>query len=135
MTTDTPAPPAVMVGVGMPAALHLDAYAREVNDAFGHIPYLVGTAAQGKRWRDVDIRLILPDDEFDRLFPDATHPGGRHKIPGNALWALMCTALSDLARSRTGLPVDFQIQRQSEANRKYPNGPRIPLGLYVNGGR
>ena len=126
--------PVATVGVGMPAALHLDAFAREIEAAFGTIPYLVGTAAQGKRGRDVDIRLMLPDDQFDQLFPDATHPGGRYKIEGNALWALLCAALSDLARARTGLPIDFQIQRQTEANTKY-DGPRIPLGIYVAGGR
>jgi hypothetical protein len=134
VTDIAPAKPTVLVGVGMPAALHLDAFAREINDAFGHIPYLVGTAAQGKQWRDVDVRLMLPDGEFDALFPDATHPGGRYKIKGNALWALMCTALSGLARQRTGLPIDFQIQRQTEANEKY-DGPRIPLGIYVHGGK
>jgi FAD/FMN-containing dehydrogenase len=48
---DEPATP--MVGVGMPAALHLDAFGREIEDAFGHLPYLVGTAAYGKQWRDL----------------------------------------------------------------------------------
>jgi len=134
VTDQTPPRPVATVGVGMPAALHLDAFAREINEAFGHIPYLVGTAAQGKQWRDVDVRLILPDDEFDHLFADATHPGGRYRIQGNAMWALLCTALADLARQRTGLPIDFQIQRATEANAKY-DGPRVPLGLYVAGGK
>lgn len=118
------------IGVGMPAALHLDGFAREIVDAFGHHPYLVGSSATGKEWRDVDVRLILPDDEFDQLFPDGGHE------QGNAMWALICAALSELARQRTGLPVDFQIQRMTDANKRYDESHvRWGLGLYVAGGR
>ncbi|WP_416520103.1 hypothetical protein [Streptomyces achromogenes] len=117
-----------MVGVGMPAALHLEAFGREIDAAFGHLPYLVGTAAVGKQWRDVDVRLILPDDEFDALFPpvEQGQPDGR--------WGLLCAAISELARVRTGLPVDFQIQRMSVANDRYP-GPRLALGLHDRNGQ
>lgn len=117
-----------MVGVGMPAALHLDAFGREIDAAFGHLPYLVGTASTSKQWRDVDVRLILPDDEFDALFPpvDNGQPDGR--------WGLLCAAISELARQRTGLPVDFQIQRQSYANDRYP-GVRQALGLHDRNGQ
>lgn len=120
--------PRPMVGVGMPAALHLDAFGREIDDAFGHLPYLVGTAATGKTWRDVDVRLILPDDEFEQLFPPVPRdqPDGR--------WGLICAAISELARQRTGLPVDFQIQRQSYANDRYP-GVRQALGLHDRNGQ
>lgn len=116
------------IGVGMPAALHLDAFARDINEAFGWLPYLVGSAATGKTWRDVDVRLILPDEEFDQLFPDGSQ--------GNAMWALLCAALSELGKQRTGLPVDFQIQRRSNANDRYPvESIRWGLGINVAGGR
>lgn len=120
--------PRPMVGVGMPAALHLDAFGREIDAAFGHLPYLVGTAGVGKTWRDVDVRLILPDDEFDALFPpvEQGQPDGR--------WGLLCAAISELARVRTGLPVDFQIQRQSYANDRFP-GVRHALGLHDRNGQ
>lgn len=124
MTTPRP-----MVGVGMPAALHLDAFGREIEAAFGYLPYLVGTASVGKTWRDVDVRLILPDDEFDALFPPietGRFPDGR--------WGLICAAISELARQRTGLPVDFQIQRQSYANDRYP-GVRQAIGLHDRNGQ
>lgn len=120
--------PRPMVGVGMPAALHLDAFGREIEAAFGHLPYLVGTAAIGKTWRDVDVRPILPDDEFDALLPpvEQGQPDGR--------WGLLCAAISELARIRTGLPVDFQIQRQTYANNRYP-GVRHALGLHDRNGQ
>lgn len=121
--------PRPMVGVGMPAALHLDAFGREINDAFGHLPYLVGTAAIGKTWRDVDVRLILPDDEFDALFPTHTRPAHQ-----DGRWGLLCAAISELARQRTGLPIDFQIQRQTYANDRYP-GVRHALGLHDRNGQ
>lgn len=116
------------IGVGMPALLHLEAFGREIDDAFGHLPCLVGSAATSKTWRDVDVRLILPDAEFDALFPEHTYPA-RH----DGRWGLLCAAISELARVRTGLPVDFQIQCQSIADECYP-GVRYALGIHSNGG-
>jgi hypothetical protein len=110
-------------GVGMPALLHLDVFGREIEEAFGHLPYLVGSAARGKEWRDVDVRLMLPDDEFDALFPKHTRPDQT-----DGRWALICAAISELGRVRTGLPIDFQIQRTTEANELY-EGVRHALGL------
>lgn len=118
-----------IIGVGMPAMLHLEAFGREINDAFGRFPYLVGSAAQGKEWRDVDVRLILPDDEFETMFP--MHHKPDHQ---DGKWGLLCAALSELARMRTRLPVDFQIQKTSWANERYP-GPRHALGIYDRNGQ
>lgn len=42
----------------------------------------------------------------------------------NARWALFSGAISEWLKSRTGLPIDFQFQRQSDANRDYPDGER-----------
>lgn len=118
------------IGVGMPAALHLDAFGREIHDAFGWHPMLVGSSATSKTWRDVDVRLILPDDEFDAIFPRTSDQQGK------AMWALMCAALSELGKQRTGLPIDFQIQRMTDANQRYDESHvRYAIGLYVDGGR
>lgn len=111
-------------GTGVPATMHLEAFGQTVKQAFGHVAYHVGTSAVSKTgWRDVDVRLMLPDDEFDALFPGY---GTAHHI--DAFWSLICAAISELGRARTGLPIDFQIQRTSDANEKYP-GFRAPLML------
>ncbi|MFJ4787618.1 hypothetical protein [Streptomyces sp. NPDC088794] len=121
--TDNPCSETGAIGVGMPAVLHLNAFARELTDAFGETPYLVGSAARGKVWRDVDVRLILPDAHFDRLFPEHTEPDA-----SDDLWSFLCVAIAELGRQRTGLPIDFQIQRLSDANHLYP-GIRHALGI------
>lgn len=90
--------------------------------------YLVGTAQTGGEYRDVDVRTILPDDEFDRLF------GGEN---GRDLWALICISIGRMVAADTGLPIDFQVQRMTEANEKY-QGQRNPVGHghrhYAGGG-
>lgn len=89
--------------------------------AFGEYPYLVGSAMRRPDFRDVDVRLILADEEFDRLFSGE----------GKALWGLMSKLGATYLRAKTGLPVDFQIQRQTDANEKFGNfaeTPRNPMG-------
>lgn len=103
-----------------------DACAR-IREAFGHHPYLVGSVNEGPGWRDVDVRSILPDDEFDGFFGDKEF-----------FWSLFCLAVSEYLRAATGLPVDYQAQKMSVANEKYPDGKRNALGmsarLYAGGG-
>jgi hypothetical protein len=116
--------PAINVGVGMPALLHLEWFGSLVWDAFGHPPYLVGSALVGKSWRDVDVRLILDDEEYDGLFgamPAIERMSGK--------WCALCAAFSALGRDVTGLPIDFQIQKQSQANERFSGAPRQALGL------
>ncbi len=95
-------------GVGMPAWMHLHLFATIVIDAFGYAPFLMGSAAVGKDWRDVDVRVIVPDDWFAEQFGtvDSAHPGGER-------WTAMCMAFSALGTKMTGLPIDFQIQPES----------------------
>lgn len=110
-------------GVGMPAAIHLNSWARDLIDAYDQVPYLVGTAARMKQWRDVDVRLILRDEEFDARFPGYALLGQL-----DPLWPLLVAAISEHGRIRTGLPIDFQFQRMTDANTAY-DGPRHPLGV------
>lgn len=113
----------VKIGTGMPASILLQTFGVWIRDAFGHVPYQVGSSVHGKEWRDVDVRLILPDDEFHALFP-----GYRSGSQIDAKWSLVCAAISALAQQQTGLPVDFQIQSQTEANERY--SPRAGIGTF-----
>lgn len=111
------------MGVGMPQHLLLEEFGVLILDAFGHYPYHVGSSVLGKQWRDVDVRLILPDEEYAAL---------RLGSPGlplrNAKWASLCRAYCALGKEMTGLPIDFQIQQESSANAEY-SGPRSLLGI------
>lgn len=101
-----------------------------VAEAFGHRPYLVGSATETPDFRDVDLRLILPDDEFDYLFgDDAPNEAwqSRNTFPGG-LWGVVCLAISQYLADTSGLRIDFQIQRQADANEKFGGLPRNPMG-------
>lgn len=112
------------IGVGMPAWIKLNQFGSEVRAFFGHTPYLVGSAARAKEWRDVDVRLILADEEFDAIFGELTRPRCL-----NEKWNAACLAWTARGREITALPIDFQIDRQTEANRVYGGEMRHPLIL------
>ena|SRR5688500_8957268 len=115
--------------VGMPGWLLLNVWADLVQDAFGETPYLVGSATRRKTWRDVDVRLILADDLYAAAFPlrrGHTHP---HPTPVGTAWSAVAMAFSALGRQLTGLPIDFQVQSQAQANREPGAAARIPLGM------
>lgn len=99
---------------------HLDQACRVISLAFGgEHPYLVGTAGVGgaESYRDVDVRLMLDDDEFAAACPTRER------------WELLCLSIGAYLASRTGLPIDFQIQSACEANAKHGGQPRNPLGM------
>lgn len=108
------------MSTGMPAGIWLQKFGVIVRDYFGHVPYHVGSSLTSKDWRDVDVRLILADDEFEALF--GPHVGAI----GNPKLAAITLAFAALGSEMTGLPIDFQIQPQTWANEKYP-GPRSAL--------
>lgn len=110
--------------VGMPAAMHLDEFASHVWGVFGSCPYLVGSAAHGKVWRDVDVRMILDDEDYAAW--GFGEPDDHNR---NEKWVALCMAFSALGTKMTGLPIDFQIQQQSRANTLYEKGNRHPLGF------
>lgn len=85
-------------------------------------PYLVGSCLTTPEYRDVDIRTILFDEHYDRLFPSSPHR--------DPLRHLIQVAITQRYVTETGLRIDYQIQRMTEANAKYPTGNRHPLGHY-----
>lgn len=95
----------------------LEEWACSITAAFGVHPYLVGSVARAEAWRDVDVRLMLDDDVYAQLTNWRTQQA-----------AALNVAMSLWGQRATGLPIDFQFQRTSEANEKH-NGIRNPLGL------
>lgn len=94
--------------------------------------YLVGSSLERRDYRDVDVRFILPDEEFDWMF--RVRPGDAESGVGgwlNPLWSLMCLSISVWLREQTKLPIDFQIQRQTQANEKH-SGTRSALGIFLD---
>lgn len=91
--------------------------------------YMVGSALRKPDWRDVDIRVMMEDAEYDRMFPVVD------KWDESALQKLMCISISNYLSSVTGLPIDFQIQKQSSANARYPSADghkRNAIGLFIH---
>jgi len=111
------------VYIGMPAYLHLCRFADVIRDAFpeGGV-YLVGSALARQDWRDVDIRLMLPDAAYARIIGPLTKP--RY---ANPRWRALCVAFAALGRDMTGLPIDFQIDQQSAANAEEAGRPRSAI--------
>jgi hypothetical protein len=108
----------------------LDWACRPIADAFGTALYLVGSALIRPDYRDIDVRLILPDEDVERLFGvDGAHGTPAAPTP-HRLQLLLHIALSDLIAKAANLPapVDFQIQSMTEANVP-EHGHREPIGI------
>jgi hypothetical protein len=122
------APRTKAVYIGAPACFVLEEAIRPVCEAFRAYNeaggcYVVGSALERADWRDVDVRLMMPDDVFAREFPRA----GQH-WEHNARWLLLTVAISEYLSKRTGLPIDFQFQPRTHANAKH-KGRRNAIGL------
>ena len=91
-----------------------------IEKLYGFGVYLVGSVLTRLDYRDVDVRCILEDDEFDRMFGNDSMTEKRVRFHS--------VTISEWLRSRTSLPIDFQFQRQTEANRDF-QGTRSALGI------
>lgn len=101
-----------------------------VFQAFESMPYLVGSSLDRQDYRDVDIRVILDDDEFAKMFPhQPADPRGKCNDPG---WEFICAAISEWMRARTGLPIDFQIQQRTAANETFKGQKRNACGIFIS---
>lgn len=107
--------------VSPPALFRLRLFGDAVYRATGVRAYLVGSVLTRRDHRDVDVRLMLDDEVFDRLFGDEAN------WVQNGGLALANIALSALAREISGLDVDCQIQRTTDANDEYGSEQRQPL--------
>jgi len=115
--------------IGAPEFFELNQACRTLVDAYGYNIYLVGSAIARRDYRDVDVRCILPDEEYARMFPGiCCNPSL------DARWSLMVSAISLWLSKRTGLRIDFQIQQQTAANAEFKSGDgcvRHPLGVFL----
>ena len=108
-------------GISPHALLKLHLFGELVEEGWGEFGYLVGSSQRGEAWRDIDVRVMLPLDEWRRLFHLAWAEE-RYQHPG---WRAHMLAWSTLGQSLTGLPIDFQV----EPNNDTP-GPRNPIGIW-----
>ena len=96
----------------------LENWGRAVRNAFGgKVPYLVGSCLTRPDYRDVDVRLMLPDDDvaaLDRIV------NRRALGVAFSLWGRDATG---------GLPIDFQVQSVSEGNDSQHKSRRHALGI------
>lgn len=112
--------------VGAPAIFALETACRQINEAFGDWScYLVGSAMERADWRDVDVRYIMDDEQFESEFPDAGQCWEQ-----DAKWLLLTVSISERLSKVTGLPIDFQIQPRTHANERH-KGVRSAIGLKI----
>ena len=98
------------------------AVVNESIDGFGC--FLVGSCLMRRDYRDVDVRFIMSDEEYNRIF----HlPDGSLRVN---FWSFMCVTVGAWLSQQAGVSVDFQIQPQTQANSKH-DGKRNALGVFV----
>src|SRR6185295_7651429 len=107
--------------IGAPQYFQLNHACMLLAQAFGHGIYLVGSSMERRDFRDVDVRCMLEDQDFDRLFPPDEMGGAR--------WSIMNVVISQWLAAQSDLPVDFQFQSQIKANRDYGGGKRSALSI------
>lgn len=102
--------------VGVPAYWELQMACQELVRAYSNGTYggcfLVGSVLERSDWRDVDVRFMLDDAEFNKLFPDA-----QMHWEADPRWLITCSSISLWLSKRTGLPIDFQFQPMTHANK------------------
>ncbi len=83
----------------------------KVLNGFGYGTFHVGSSLTRADFHDVDLRCILPNKEFDAIF------FGDYR---DRKLAFLNAAISEWIKARTGLPIDFQFQRETDANHEFP---------------
>lgn len=99
-------------------SFNLNVVCKPIAAMFGYGVYQVGSSLIRADYRDVDLRCILANEEFDRMF--AGEFGGKQV-------KFLNVTISEWIAARTGLPIDFQFQREQQANAEF-QGPRNAVG-------
>lgn len=96
--------------------LLLHDWGRSVSEMFNNESvYLVGSSITKKDYRDVDVRIVLDDKQFKKL---EKMFNTEYLRIGVSLWG----------QKVTGLPIDFDVQPRSFANKKY-KGKVKPISI------
>lgn len=134
--TDTPCKrkPTVNIGTGMPQLALLDHWGVMLQEVFGEVAYHVGSSLYSKKWRDIDVRIVMEDDKYDALFGVCDRGEGHRHTRSEPFWSAMMTAFSLWGQKVTGLPIDFQIHRRSDVKQADWDKARNPLGIFVSNG-
>ncbi len=131
----TPSAPLRAHYIGAPEFFELNQACRTITEAYGWHVYLVGSSLRTRDHRDVDVRCILDDADFDQMFPvSAGDEGEAGAWFRDARWSLLCCSISQWLASRTALKIDFQFQRQTQANALYSQKDghhRNALGIFL----
>jgi hypothetical protein len=98
----------------------LDWACRPINRAFDCAPYLVGSVQTRPDFRDVDLRLPMGRNE--------RWHGSEFVLEDKDQLLVINIAISELLRSQTGLPIDFQFQSLNEWE-QYDTTRRNPMGV------
>lgn len=116
--------------IGAPQIFHLHNACQLLNNAFPDSfgCFLVGSSIVKRDYRDVDVRMIMEDTDFLALFPktDLTKIG---HAAFSARWSVICCSISEWLSRVSGLPIDFQIQPMTQANKEYPAPQHERQGL------
>lgn len=86
-----------------------------VEDTFYGV-YQVGSSLERRDYRDIDLRVLVKDEHYDNL---------KNIIDIDMLGI----AVSLWGQKTTGLPIDFQVQRMSDANREYKDKHRNAVSI------
>lgn len=91
-----------------PTLLDLESQTSQLRRAFDPYPLLlVGSCLSSPEFNDVDLRVIMDDADFDRIFG----PAKEHH--NSELWCCVCLAISKQLSANTGLKIDFQVHKRS----------------------
>ena len=103
-------------GAGATGTSLLNHWGHILKLAFGATAYHVGSSTKSKTWRDVDVRMLLDDKQWEEII--GCSPSNAFQI--NVRWECLTLAISLWGEKVTGLPIDFQFQPIEWANKKYP---------------
>lgn len=104
-------------------------WANLVSARFGAPVYLVGSALREKWPRDIDVRVILPADDYVARYGSWLDRKDVSLVRwpiGARRWAADCGKQNRYVAKVHGLNVDFQIHHEQEAEKEEAN-PRVRL--------